>query len=84
MLAESHTQKQKDAKIIQALREQVAKLKSLAELKTAVVQEDRRLKQQLDEQAKAKKILEERVETLESEAVEKGKDVFRLQARLDR
>ena len=54
MRVESVAQKTKDAKIIEALKEQVTKLKRLSQLKTDVVKEDTRLRAELKQEREAK------------------------------
>jgi len=58
---DSFKQKTTDARIVDALKEQVAKLKKLAQIKTEVVFEERRLRDELQESRDQAKKLEERL-----------------------
>ena len=78
MRVESLAQKTKDAKIIEALKEQVTKLKRLAQLKTDVVKEDTRLRAELKQEAEAKVTIQNKLVALQQDSLDKGKAMLRL------
>ena len=84
MRVESLAQKTKDAKIIEALKEQVTKLKRLSQLKTDVVKEDTRLRAELKQETEAKAQIQNKLVALQQDSLDKGKAMLRLQARVDR
>ena len=84
MRVESLAQKTKDAKIIEALKEQVTKLKRLSQLKTDVVKEDTRLRAELKQEREAKAQIQNKLVALQQDSLDKGKAMLRLQARVDR
>lgn len=59
MREDSLSRQNKDAKIITALKEQVNKLKKLAQVKTAIVYEEKRIREELIQEKEASKVLSE-------------------------